>query len=121
VPQIVGVEFLSEQRRGVGTRFRETWRMGKRRASTELEVTEYVPNQHVRLVTEQGGTVWDTVFRVKPAGGGAVELELVMEANARTWLARLLNPLIKGMVRKAIEGDLDADKAHCEGTATADR
>jgi carbon monoxide dehydrogenase subunit G len=31
-PHIVGVEYLSEQKRGVGTRFRETRRMGKREA-----------------------------------------------------------------------------------------
>jgi len=27
--------------------------MGKRETSTELEVTEYVPNEHIRLVGDQ--------------------------------------------------------------------
>ena len=55
VPEIVDVEFLSERRSGVGTRFRETREMGSRSASTVLEVTEYVENERVRLVSEAGG------------------------------------------------------------------
>ena len=74
VPDIVEVEYLSEQHMGVGTRFRETRLMGKRKASTELEVTEYVPNERVRLVSDQGGTIWDTVFTVTPKGEDEVEL-----------------------------------------------
>ena len=114
VPHIVNVEFLSEQRKGVGTRFRETRLMGKREASTELEVTEYVENERIRLVSDQGGTIWDTVFTVQPAAQGGVELEMVMDANAYKLLARLFNPLIKGMIRKFIEKDMDAVKAYCE-------
>ena len=116
VPQIVDVEFLTEKKRGVGTRFRETRLMGKRRASTELEVTEYVPNERIRLVSDQGGTVWDTTFSVKPAGE-VTELKMVMDANAHKLLAKLVNPLIQGMIQKAIESDLDAVKAHCESAA----
>ena len=44
VPDVLGVEFLSEARTGVGTRFRETRRFGKREAATELEVTELEEN-----------------------------------------------------------------------------
>ena len=57
VPEIEAVEFLSETRRGVGARFKETRRMGKRSCATELEVTEYVPGERVRLVSDQGGTI----------------------------------------------------------------
>lgn len=32
---------------------------------TELEVTEFVENDHVRYVTDSHGTVWDTVMSVK--------------------------------------------------------
>ena len=111
---IVDVEFLSEQTKGVGTRFRETRMMGKGKAATELEVTEYEPHSRVRMVSDAGGTIWDTVFTVKPQGSDAVELKLVMEARAYKLLAKLFNPLIKGMVQKAIEKDMDAVKAHCE-------
>jgi carbon monoxide dehydrogenase subunit G len=117
VSGIVKVEHLSDVKSGVGTRFRETRLMGRREASTELEVTEYVENDHVRLVTDAGGTIWDTVFTVRPVSEGSVELTMVMDANAHKFLARLMNPLIKGIIRKAIERDMDAVKAHCEGRA----
>ncbi len=114
MPNIVSVEFLTEQRKGVGTRFRETRLMGKRKASTELEVTEYVENERIRLVSDQGGTIWDTVFTVQSAPAGGVELKMVMDANAYKLAAKLFNPLIKRMIAKFIEKDMDAVKSYCE-------
>lgn len=113
VPAIVDVEFLTDARTGVGTRFRETRRMGKREATTELEVTEYVANERIRLVSDQGGTIWDTVFTTREVDG-AVELQMTMDANAHRLLAKLVNPLIRGVIRRAIEGDMDAVRAYCE-------
>ncbi len=77
------------------------------------EVTEYVENQRVRLVSDTGGTIWDTVFTVKPADGGT-ELNMTMDANAHKLLPKLMNPLIMGMVKKFIEQDMDAVKEFCE-------
>lgn len=115
VPQITKVEFLTEQRSGVGTRFRETREMGSREAATELEVTEYVKNERVRMVSDAGGTIWDSVFTVTPTGdGGATELQLVMEARPYRLLARVVVPLTKRIVAKAVKGDMDAVKAYLE-------
>lgn len=113
VPEIVKVEFLGEQRTGVGTRFRETRRMKGREMSVELEVTEYEPGKRVRIVADTAGTVWDTVFEVQPKNGKTL-LTMAMDARAHTLMARIFNLLIKGMVRKGIERDMDAVKAHCE-------
>jgi len=114
VPHIVNVEFLSDIKSGVGTRFRETRLMKCKEASTELEVTEYQPHDRVRIVSDTHGTVWDTVFTVKPAEEGRVTLTMTMEARAYKLLARLMNPLIKGMIKKAIQDDMAAVKAYCE-------
>jgi uncharacterized protein YndB with AHSA1/START domain len=114
VPHLLEVEFLSEQRRGVGARFRETRQMGKRTAHTTLEVTEYEPPSRVRLVSDEGGTVWDTVFTVRPTGGGSATLTMEMDARPHKLLAKLTVPLFKGMVAKAVDKDLDAIKAYCE-------
>ena len=114
VPHITSVEFLGQQRRGVGTKFRETRIFRGRQASTELEVTEYVENERVRLVADEGGTIWDTVFTITDAGEGT-RLDMVMEASAYKFVAKLLNPLLKGILRRAIKGDMDAVKAYCEG------
>lgn len=113
IPHIKSVEFLSDRRSGVGTRFRETRVIRNREASTTLEVTEYVPNERVRLVSDSHGTVWDSVFTTEPHGDGT-RLELVMEARPHTFVAKLSTPLIQGVIKKEIEKDLDLVKAHCE-------
>lgn len=115
-PDIVKVEMLTEQKVGVGSRFRETRKMKDREASTELECTEYVENERVRFVADQGGTIWDSVFVTTPAGGGT-DLSLVMEARPHRFLAKIVTPLIMGMVGKAVEGDMDAVKKYCERVA----
>lgn len=115
VPHIQEVEFLSEVRTGVGARFRETRLMGGRKASTVLEVTEYVADERVRFVSDQGGTIWDTTFTVEAAGDGrGTRLGLVMEAKPYRLVSRLITPLMKGVVAKAIATDLDAVKAYAE-------
>ena len=113
VPGILRVEFLSEVKSGVGARFRETRVMMGREASTELEITEYVENERVRIVSEAGGALWDTVFAVSQDGEGT-ELKMVMDAQPRTMSARMTVPLVIGTVRKAVEQDLDAIKSFCE-------
>ena len=113
IEHITNVEFLTEQKHGVGTRFRETRLMNGKEQSVELEVTEYAENDRVRLVSDAGGTIWDTVFTVSEQEGGTL-LTMHMDAKAYKLLARLMNPMIMGMVRKAVEKDMDAVKAHCE-------
>ncbi len=113
VPSIMNVEFLSANRTGKGTRFRETRLLRGKESSVELEVTEYEPFGRVRFVSDTHGTVWDTVFTVTPDGSGTL-LATRMDATARGVFPRIVNLLIKGMVRRAIEADLDAVKAYCE-------
>ena len=121
LPSTVGgvqrVEFLSERRSGVGTRFRETRLHKGREMVTELEVTEYAENQHVRMVADSHGTVWDSLFTVRPSrdpGGDHVELTITMDARAHKLLPKLLNPLLAGMFRKGMEKHMDEVKAFCE-------
>ena len=114
IPHIVNVEILSEVQTGVGTRFRETRLMRGKEATTELEVTEYVENERIRLVSDAGGTIWDTVFTVAPQDG-QTELTMTMDAKAYKLLPKLMNPMIKGTIKKAIEKDMDEVKAFCEG------
>ncbi|MEM8671993.1 MAG: SRPBCC family protein [Planctomycetota bacterium] len=113
VPQITNVEFLSEQQVGTGTRFRETRVMKGREQTVELEVAEYIKNERVRMISDAGGTVWDTVFNVS-ANRENVELDMQMNVRPYTLIARIMTPLIRGMVEKAVESDMDAVKAFCE-------
>jgi uncharacterized membrane protein len=113
VPHILEVEFLTEQKTGLGARFRETRDMNGRKESTELEVTEFVENERIRMVSDAGGTIWDTLFSVS-GDGDTTRLDVEMDARPHKFLARLMTPLIRRMVSKAVEKDIDAVKAYCE-------
>ncbi len=113
VPDIKRIEYVSDIRSGIGARFRETRQMGRREATTELEITEFSPNHSVRYVSDAGGTIWDTIFTVEPEGDGT-RMTMNMDARPHKLAARVINPLIMGMVRKAVEKDMDAIKSWCE-------
>ncbi|QEG24042.1 SRPBCC family protein [Mariniblastus fucicola] len=110
------VEFLTKQHSGVGTRFRETRLLNGRESKTELEVTEYepdLPERRIRMVSDQGGTIWDTVFVVTDSGSGST-LNLKMDARPYKLVARIMTPLISGMIKKFIQKDMDDLKTWCE-------
>ena len=113
IPDVINIEFLSDVKSGVGTRFRETRLMRGKEAMTELEVTEFVENDHVRYVTDSHGTVWDTVMSVKIVDG-KTDLTMIMDARPHKLMQKMMIPMIKGMVSKALEKDMDAVKIYCE-------
>lgn len=112
-PAIVGVKFLSEQKSGVGTRFIETRRHGKGEMETELEVIEFRPPEHARMVADSHGTVWDTTFTITPEGQGT-RLTLTMDAKGHKLLARAMNVVFKGLFRKGLATHVDAVQTYCE-------
>ena len=113
LPHVTKYEHLTDQKTGVGTRFRETRTQNGKDTETELEVTEYIENERVRMVADSHGTVWDTLFTTEQERN-SVRLTLVMDAKAYQLMPRIINPLIKGMIKKAIEGDVELVKEFCE-------
>lgn len=112
-PDVLRIEFLTEQKTGVGTRFRETRAMGKKEVQTDLEITEWSEPQQARMVTDQGGTVWDTEFRIVPKGDGC-ELTIDMDARPHKLGAKVMLPLIRGMITKGMNKHIDGLVEHCE-------
>ena len=113
VPDIVGFEYLTEQKSGVGTRFKSI-RMTKGKESiTELEVTEYIIDKKARMVAESNGIIWDTIFEFEELSG-STRLTLTMMATAQKFLPKIMIALIKGMIRKNIERDFENIKSYCE-------
>ena len=113
LPHIVRFEFLSQEQTGPGTRFREFRMMRGKEMMTELEVTEHVDDDHVRMVADSHGAVWDTVFSVADAGG-ETRLTMTMEARPYKIMPRLMIPLTKGMISKAVARDMDLIQEYCE-------
>ena len=114
IPHITNIEFVSEQKFGKGTRFRETRVMNGREETTELEVTEFVENESIRLVADSHGTVWDTTFSIKPAAKGGTDLEMTMDSRPYKLFPMLVFPLIRKSIAKAVEQDMDSVKEFCE-------
>lgn len=113
LPHIVKVEFLTDLQYGLDACFRETRLMNGKESVTELTVTEFEENERIRLVADSHGTTWDTTFTVAAKGHHTI-LTMTMDATAHNFLAGIMNRLIGGMVRKAIEHDMDCVKTFCE-------
>ncbi len=115
-PDVVAVEFLTDSRSGVGTRFRETRRMGNREMVSEIEVTEYQANERARMVNDMNGTVWDTEFMVTPTDAGTF-LRITMDARPYKLVTRIMVPIMKGFFAKGIEKYADDVRSGCEAAA----
>ena len=116
VPHITNIDYHTDQTRGVGTKFTETRQIRGREGKSDLEVTEYEPPNRVRIVSDAGGTIWDTVMTVVPEAEGS-KLTMAMDARPHTFMARIMTPLIMRMVGSAVEDDMDAVKDYCEAQA----
>ncbi len=113
IPHITSVKILGEQRSGLVTKFRETRNMNGREIATELESTEYDSPHRVRFVSDDSGTIWDTLFEFKEVDE-ATELKMEMRAKPYKLMARVMNIMIRGFVNKAIKNEMDAVKSFCE-------
>lgn len=113
IPHVVKVELLSDKQKGLGTRFRETRLLKGKELSSEFEVKEYVENEHVRLLTDSHGIVWDTKFSVEVIGRITL-LKMAMQITAYKFFPKIKTLLFKGGLTKAIGKDMDSIKAYCE-------
>lgn len=118
IPEITNIEFLTEQHYGPGTRFNETRRMKGGNSTVMLEVTELEPDHHIRLISNAGGTIWDSVFTVTEKDNQTL-LTLQMDARPYRFFARIMNVMIKKMLTNALNRDLDTIKTFCENKATS--
>ena len=113
LPHVSDFEILSDIQMGDGTRFRETRIMNGKENTGEFEVTEYISNEKVRIVTDSHGTVWDTLFELTHQQNETL-LTLTMEAKAYQLIPKIINTFIRKMVLKAVEQDMDFVKKFCE-------
>jgi carbon monoxide dehydrogenase subunit G len=119
VKAIKRIELLTNGPVGVGTRFRETRVMFKRDATEEMEITEFEPNRRYTVGANSCGARFTSIFQFRPDGDGTV---VTLEINSKpvSLLAKLLSPLaglMKGMMLKCVQQDLNDLKAVAESTA----
>lgn len=115
------VEMLTEGPVGFGTRFRETRVVYGREATEEMEVTEWVPDEHYALGCESHGSRYRSVFRFSPAADGGTEVEMTFEATPLTLFAKVMSVFMRAAVKgvaKCVEQDLRDIKAVAERGTT---
>ena len=67
----------------------------------------------MRIVADSQGTVWDTLFTVKKEDDKTM-LSTTMVAHTNNIFAKLINSMIRSIIAKAVEKDMDAVKVYCE-------
>lgn len=115
-PDTVSVTFVTEQRSGPGTRFRETRAMGKRSQEFDLELRECdATARTARFVSDHEGTSWDTSMVVTPVGDGC-HVAFTMDAFTDSKMKSFVFGLMRGMFRKGMDKQVRALKAYCEAS-----
>lgn len=124
IPEVESVEFVSDQRMGLGARFRENRKLNAAEAlffkllklyRNVIECTEFEPSRRVRYVSDGAGALWHSIYTLTPVDKGRTQVELRLETRPRNLLGRRLPPLLKKPLQEVTENDLKAIKAHIEG------
>lgn len=112
-PAVIKVERITDGPIRVGTKFNEVAKMMGRRISTICEITELVTNERFGFKgTSTGPFEYETTYIVEPRGNATL---LSVVGNFRTkGLWRLVEPLIKGEVKKESSQELAAMKRAIE-------
>lgn len=116
IDSITDVELLTPGPTGVGTRFRETREMFGKKATEEMEVTDYEPDEQYVVEAQSHGTHYRSVFQFEPVGH-ATDVNVVFEARPVTLGARILSPLgwlMMGATKKIFAQDVDDLKGVAE-------
>jgi len=113
IDTITAVEFLTEQRQGRGTRFKETRRVGGKEVTEELEVSEWQP--HERLVVKASFQDIDvtSIFEIR-AAENSTTLQLTLNMKPNGFMARMMLKAGESILVKTLENDLDAIKSYLE-------
>ena len=119
IPGIVALEILSEGPFGVGTRWRETRVMFKKKAVEEMWVTGFDPPKSYTVDAESHGMHYSTLFSFAPDGGGT-KVSWIFSGTALTLGTRVMSPifnvLLKGTMKKCMRLDLEALRDVCESS-----
>ena len=117
MPAIKKLEILTPGPVGKGTRFRETRIMFGKEATETMEITAFDPPRSYTVEGDSCGSHYSTTFTFAPAGSAATRVGMHFTCRAQTLGAKLMAPvsfLMMGVMRKALEGDMDAMKAAAE-------
>jgi hypothetical protein len=113
---ILGYDFVDDPPMHWNMRFSERRKMKGSVLVTHLQVTEFTPPVHARMVADTHGTIWDTTFDVTPGEKKQEEVVLTiqMQARAHEIFPKLLNPIMQVLFRYGLNSHMDHVKVWCE-------
>ena len=89
-----GIDKLSEGPNAAGTRLRYHYRDGGRTGVMEGQITERLPNEHLRMQYADRMMDVNVDFRVSKSAEGA-RLVHAIAITPKSWIVRLFSPLIR--------------------------
>ncbi|QOI99313.1 MAG: SRPBCC family protein [Phycisphaeraceae bacterium] len=121
-PQITKVEMLASPKdgeglAGVGTRWRETRRVGLGSATVELEVTGRDADGSFVVSCGAMGARVDTRFAFTPLGAGRCRVTLGVTITPGGWWSRVMSGVMKWAMAKGLREDLASLKRAAEAGA----
>ena len=119
INDIIEIEMLTDGPVGVGTRWRETRMMFKRKATEEMEVTAFDRGRSYTVGCESCGCEYESTWRFE-SEGDATLVEFEMGYRPVTFMARVMSPLgrlMMPMMKKCFEKDFQALKTLAESGA----
>lgn len=121
VSGVTRCEVLTEGPIRAGTLYRETREFGGREATEEMEITEFRRPLSYRVEGESCGSRWVCDMRFEPRGSATeVTMEFVTRpASLKGIVMAPVALLMRGMVRRCIQTDLDELKRFIEDGARA--
>jgi carbon monoxide dehydrogenase subunit G len=120
IPGITELELLSEGPFGEGTRWRETRLMFKKEAVEEMWVTGFDPPNSYTVEANSHGMLYQTLFEFLPEGDKTT-VRWTFNGTPQTLGTKIMSPILgllfNGVMKKCLQGDLDALRDAAEGEA----
>lgn len=104
-PEVIEHQLLTDGPMGLGFKMRHVSTFMGRRISTNLEITEFIPNQKITFHV-LSGTLPYTIYYIFDSCGKSTRFTYSAVMPSKWYLA-LLQPLIKSRAKRVIEGDLE--------------
>jgi carbon monoxide dehydrogenase subunit G len=119
IKAITKIEVIPPGPVGVGTRFKETRMMFGKECTEEMEITAFDPGHSYEVTGHTCGVDICTVFHFSPEGDGT-RVDVDHRTRATSFFGKLMKPmgfLMKGLLKKCIDQDLEDLKKVAEGAA----
>jgi len=116
------IELLAPGSVGVGTRWRETRKMMGHEATETLKITAFDRPRSYTIGCLSCGSYFETTFRFAPADADATDVNVEVNCEPRSFMAKFMAPLGKfmfaKMMSKCMDDDLEDIKRAAESRAT---